>query len=73
MERTMRQTSKRVRAQNERKPELKRTRKSTDSDQEYDQFTSKVWKDYEEKRIHHVNDRKEHHSKRVKKVRRMPM
>ena len=30
-------------------------------------MTSKVWKDYGEKRIHHVNDRKEHHSKRVKK------
>ena len=67
LERTMRKTSKRVRAQNERKPELKRTRKSTDSDEEYDQLTSKVWKDYEEKRIHHVNDQKVHHSKRVKK------
>lgn len=29
LERTMRQTSKRVRAQNERKPELKRTQKNT--------------------------------------------
>ena len=67
LERTMRKTSKRVRAQNERKPELKRTRKSTDSDEEYDRLTSKVWKDYREKRIHHVNNRKEHHSKRVKK------
>lgn len=58
---------KRVRVQNERKLEFKRIRKSIDSDEEYDQLISKVWKDYEEKRIYYVNDRKEYYLKRVKK------
>ena len=57
----------RDRAETDERVQLERTRNSADSDEEYDKLTSRVWKDYEDRKALNVNDRKGHHTKRIKK------
>ncbi|RMX56077.1 hypothetical protein pdam_00010415 [Pocillopora damicornis] len=61
------QTSKKSSTQSDKRVPLERARNSTDSDEEYDHLTSRIWKDYEDRRAHNVNNQKAHHTKRIRK------
>ena len=66
LERKKGQKSKVVRGQSDKRVQLERTQNIAGNDEEYDQLTSKVWKDYEDQRAQYVNARNGNHSKGIK-------
>lgn len=55
LERKISRKSKVVRSQSDKRVLDEQTGNTADSDEEYDQLTSKVWKDYEDRRTQYVN------------------
>ena len=66
MERKISRKSEVVRSQSDKRVLDKQTGNTADSDEEYDQLTSKVWKDYEDRRAQYVNARNGNHSEGIK-------
>lgn len=64
LERKISRKSKVVRGQSDKRVLDEQTGNTADSDEEYDQLTSKVWKDYEDRRTQYVNAR--NHSEGIK-------